>query len=116
MGLMLRSGKAYTDRYRHTGSDFYAKIGKTSDVDRNKQEVLFTVEFYLDKDASDRSLYPANNAIFVMKADDFYAWYSEPLLENKGINPYKQLYLYLQGVTDEAGSLVWEDWQSDEGY
>lgn len=104
MGLILKTGKKYTDRYGHTGSDFYAKIGKISDVSKAKQEVFFTVEIYINKEASDRGLYPINIISSVMKNEDFDNWYVKPLVKNNGIDPYKQLYLYLETLTDEKGN------------
>lgn len=114
MALILKPGKTYTDRYGHTGSDFYSRIGRISDVNKSRQEVLFSVEIYLNKYASDRGLYPVDIISFVMKDKDFVNWYVKPLVENNGIDPYKQLYLCLESIADEKGKLVWENWQSDE--
>ncbi|GET38867.1 hypothetical protein [Microseira wollei] len=115
MGLILKIGKIYTERYGHSGSSFYAKIGRISDVNKSKLEALFTVDVYLSKDASNQQLYPVQSLLYTLKGEDFQKWYSKPLMENQGLDPDQQLYLYLQTVVDpEINQQAWKDWQPDQ--
>lgn len=115
MGLILRSGKSYTDRYGHSGASFYAVISRITDVNKKRLEALFTVDIYLSKEAAKNSFYAVESRSYILKGEDFEKWYSRPLIQNQGLDPYKQLYLYLESVVDpESKEFVWDDWQSDE--
>ncbi|HAX75709.1 MAG TPA: hypothetical protein DCY88_07720 [Cyanobacteria bacterium UBA11372] len=116
MAFVLKPGKTYTDRYGHSGASFYAVISRITDVNKNRLEALFTVDIYLSKEtAKTPSLYPIENRLYTLKGEDFEKWYSRPLAQNQGLDPYKQLYLYLESVVDpETKKFAWEDWQSDE--
>ena len=112
MGLRLKKGCTFTDRYGHTWNEYYAVIDEV--FIQKKDEICdFQIRVFADREARQTGAQPLETFPVSMSNQEYRLWAAPDRLEEYR-NSFDMAYQFALNQKDSHRNPVWRDWESDE--